>query len=77
LAHDASPDQFEQIARDAGLEPLRMKAGVLLSSEVSALRHLFPSLTGEEQGSIPVPAALQHIVRSVRVFRPRSFTSES
>ena len=77
LAHGASPDAFEQIARDAGIEPLRMKAGILLSSEVDALRRVFPSLTGTEQGSVPVPAALQSIVRSVRIFKPRSFTSES
>jgi hypothetical protein len=69
---DADRDQLEKLLRARGFDPLPMKVGVLLSSELDALRKLLPGLAGTEVGELPVPEELRHAVRSVRIFKPRS-----
>ena len=71
----ADRDQLQRLLRAIGLDPLPMKAGIVLSAEVEVLRKLLPGLSGTETGELPVPDELKNAVRSIRIFKPRSFHS--
>jgi hypothetical protein len=71
----ADRDQLQQLLRGMGLDPLPMQAGIVLSAEVEALRKLLPGLSGTETGELSVPDRLKSAVRSICIFKPRSFHS--
>lgn len=68
----ADIDRVLRYLRGKGFDPLPMKAGVLLSADIAALRNLLPGIAGTEAGELPIPADLKGIVRSIRLFKPRS-----
>ena len=72
---DADRAQTEQLLRQLGFDPVPMKVGFLLAGEVTALKRLFPTLTGSETNVIATPETLRTYVQSVRLFKPRSLYS--
>ena len=72
LLPDADRDELQRQLRGVGLDPLPMKAGILLSAEHEDLKRLLPQLSGTETGAIPVPDQLKKLVGAIRIFKPRS-----
>jgi hypothetical protein len=73
LQREADREAVQALLRARGFEPLPMKAGILLGGEVEALRQLLPGFDETATGPHPVPELLKDTVRSIRMFKPRSF----
>jgi hypothetical protein len=61
--------------RQQGFDPLPMKAGFLLSDELEKIHTLLAGISGTEQHELPVPDEMKPMVRSIRLFKPRSLHS--
>ncbi len=71
----ADRDRLQDLLRARGFDPLSMKAGFLLSTELEAVRALLPGIVGTETGDLPIPEEMKTMVYSICFFKPRSFHS--
>ena len=65
-------EHLQQCLGQQGIEVFPMSVCVLLAGQVSALRAVIPSLTGQESGKIQVPDNLKAEIKAIHIAKPYS-----